>query len=86
MSYKVRFTKKAEKEYNAWKTADRRIFDRLNELIAEIKADPFAGSGNPEALKHELTGKWSRHLTQRDRIVYELVNDEIWVYQCRYHY
>lgn len=42
--------------------------------------------GNPEPLKYELSGYWSRRITQEHRLVYRLENDTCTVVQCRYHY
>lgn len=86
MSYRIRFSKNGQRQYEFWKKADRRIFDDLNRILAQMKETPFEGEGSPEALKHELSGKWSRRLTMRDRIVYEMVEGEIIVLQCRFHY
>lgn len=86
MTYPLKFTKRAGKEFDFWETADRRVFERLKDLLREIRETPFSGNGCPEALKYELSGKWSRELTRRDRIVYALEDGEIVVYQCRFHY
>ncbi len=86
MSYPVKFTPRAGKEFDFWQTADRRVFDKLKSLLREIEEHYDTGSGNPEVLKHELSGRWSRRLTQRDRIIYALEDGEIIIYQCRYHY
>ena len=86
MSLTITFTRRGQKDYEFWQTADKRIFNHLKELLHEMKETPFNGYGNPEALKHELAGKWSRHLTKKDRVVYELVDDTIIIYQCRFHY
>jgi toxin YoeB len=37
-----------------------------------MQETPFEGIGKPEALKHSLSGKWSRHINSEHRIVYEV--------------
>lgn len=48
---------------------------------------PFEGIGKPEALKYDLTGHWSRRLTDEHRIVYYVEGDTIYIdsYLSHYH-
>jgi len=69
-----------------WVGMDRKIAKKLLRLVDDTLIDPYKGLGKPEPLKYKLSGKWSRRLTQRDRMVYEVVNDEIHFEQGRYHY
>ncbi len=55
-------------------------------LIKEIKRNPFEGIGKPEALKHALSGYWSRRINDEHRIVYKVSADAILIAQLRYHY
>jgi toxin YoeB len=55
-------------------------------LIEECLRDPFQGLGNPEPLKHELAGYWSRRITKAHRLVYQVVGGRCVIIQCRYHY
>ena len=41
-------------------------------LLEEITENPYSGTGKPEALKYDLTGKWSRRINQEHRLVYEV--------------
>ena len=65
---------------------DRKLALKVFELVEAICADPFAGIGKPEALKHELAGCWSRRITQEHRLVYRVTADRIDFLQARYHY
>ena len=49
-------------------------------------SNPFSGIGSPEALKHNLSGYWSRRITLEHRLVYRMREGQIRVLQCRYHY
>jgi toxin YoeB len=55
-------------------------------LIASIIENPYYGIGNPESLKHNLSGKWSRRITHKDRLVYEISEDKIYVFSLKGHY
>jgi len=55
-------------------------------LIKEVQRTPFAGTGKPEALKHEFAGCWSRRIDDEHRLVYEVKGDKIRILACRYHY
>jgi len=55
-------------------------------LIRDIERDPAAGIGKPEALKHEISGLSSRRINDEHRLVYTLMDGELVIVQCRYHY
>ena len=77
----------ALKDIEYWKkTNDRRIQKKTSELIEDICEHPFTGKGKPEPLKHNLSGLWSRRITQEDRIVYEVENGKINILSLRGHY
>lgn len=59
---------------------------KINDLLKEIQRTPFQGTGSPEALRGDLSGKWSRRINQKDRLVYEVTDATIIVLQCKGHY
>lgn len=69
-----------------WARTDRRVAQRLYDLIEAITVDPFRGIGKPEPLKGDLAGTWSRRLTEADRVVYRVLADRVEFLQARYHY
>ena len=83
---KIVFSDDAWNDYQYWIANDRRILKRINLLIKEIRRDPFSGPGKPESLKHNLSGYWSRRITEEHRIVYRVSGDELMIAQLRYHY
>ena len=82
----ISFENSAFVEYWQWAKEDKKIFDKLNTLITEILRDPFHGTGKPEPLKGNLSGHWSRRITQEHRLVYKVFSDHIIVVSCKYHY
>ncbi len=73
-------------DYVWWQKEDRRTLKRINQLIRDIARNGNDGIGKPEALKHSLSGYWSRRITGEHRLVYRIVDDEIRIASCRYHY
>ena len=69
-----------------WVETDRKTALRLLDLVEAVLRDQFCGIGKPEALKHLAPGVWSRRLTQKDRVVYRVLDDRIDFLQARYHY
>ena len=83
---KLIFTQNAWDDYLYWQQNDKQIVKRINQLIKDIKRDPFNGLGKPEPLKHELRGFWSRRITSEHRLVYEANEESIAIVSCRFHY
>lgn len=69
-----------------WIKKDRKQALRIINLIEAIQRDPFQGIGQPEPLKHGLSGCWSRRIDREHRLVYEVLDDKIRILACRYHY
>ena len=80
------FMTRGWEDYLYWQTTDRQMLRRLNALIKECQRTPFEGTGNPEPLKHEFSGWWSRRIDREHRLVYRVSGDVLEIAQCRYHY
>jgi toxin YoeB len=65
---------------------NQRFLKRINLLITDIQRHPFSGLGDPEPLRHNWTGYWSRRIDREHRIVYKATDNSIIIAQCRYHY
>jgi toxin YoeB len=83
---KLTFSGNAWEDYLYWQKTDKAMLKRINALIKEIQREPFAGIGKPEPLKHSLSGYWSRRINDEHRLVYKVVDDQIFIAQLRYHY
>ncbi len=73
-------------EYCQWQQADKATLKRINALIKDARRDPFDGIGKPEALKHELSGLWSRRINHEDRLTYYLKDEILVIVSCKGHY
>ncbi|NOQ29853.1 MAG: Txe/YoeB family addiction module toxin [Helicobacteraceae bacterium] len=80
------FSDKAWGDYMFWQQTDRQVLKKINNLIRDIKRNPFDGVGKPEPLKHELSGFWSRRITDEHRLVYEISENSTAIASCRFHY
>ena len=72
---KIILTLEAEKERKAWVKRDRKVAEKIEDLLREVAEDPYFGKGKPEPLKYELAECWSRRINRKDRLVYR-VNEE----------
>jgi toxin YoeB len=83
----VQFESKSYNDFVNWAIEDKNIFSRIIELIKDIDRNGLnKGKGKPEPLKHELSGYWSRRITEEQRIVYKIVDGVIIIAQCKGHY
>ena len=83
---KLVFAEEAWEDYLYWQKQDKRMVERINKLIRETHREPFAGVGKPEALKHALSGYWSRRITDEHRMVYRIEGTALLIAQLRFHY
>ncbi|EHL31548.1 Txe/YoeB family addiction module toxin [Legionella drancourtii] len=73
-------------DYLYWQVTDKKTLKRINTLIKDISRHPFEGIGDPEPLKHNWAGYWSRRIDREHRIVYKAIEGAIYIVQCRFHY
>jgi len=80
------FAEQAWEDYLYWQSQDKKVLKRINLLIKDISRDAFTGLGDPEPLKYNWSGYWSRRITLEHRLVYKIIDNEIRIAQYRYHY
>lgn len=73
-------------DYLYWQKLDKKMLKRINTLIKDIQRQPFEGLGDPEPLKHNWSGYWSRRIDREHRLVYRVTDEAIIIVQARYHY
>ena len=77
----------AQKHLRFWKkTGNLKIQKRITSLIQSIREMPFEGIGKPEALKYQLTGKWSRRIDSEHRLIYAIQAGKLYIYSLKGHY
>jgi toxin YoeB len=76
----------AIEDLDAWPTINPKVRSKIIRLIAEITRTPRTGTGKPGHLR-QLSGEvWSRRITEKDRLVYDIDEDVITIIACRFHY
>jgi toxin YoeB len=69
------FSPKAIEDLNYWKKSGNKVVQKKIEiLLIAIQENPFEGIGKPEPLRYNLSGVWSRRITQEHRLVYEVTD------------
>ena len=77
----------AEKHLDFWqKTGNKKVLKKISELIKATIDSPYQGLGKPEALKYQLTGKWTRRIDQKNRFVYMIGGKYLYVYSLKGHH
>jgi len=79
------FTDNGWKDYLYWESEDRKTLKRINKLIADISRNGNEGIGKPEPLTGDLSGFWSRRINDKDRLIYKVEGNDIYILACRYH-
>jgi len=83
---KITFTETGWAHYLYWQGQDKATLKKINRLLKDVQRHPFEGLGKPEPLKGNMSGFWSRRITQEHRLIYRIVDETVTVTQCRYHY
>ena len=77
MNYSITITLEANQDIlNLRKSGDKMAFKKLDILLNELREHPQTGTGKPEMLRNRLSGLWSRRITVKHRLIYE-INDEM---------
>jgi len=79
---------KAREDLKFWYDSGQRQRKKIEDLIKDIVEHPTWGIGKPEKLKHDLTGKWSRRIDRKNRIIYKVSDDNttVFILSLRGHY
>ena len=77
----------AWEEYISWQTKDKAVLKKINRLLKDIDRYGYECSGKPEPLKGDLSGYWSVHIDQKNRIVFRINGEEnLEIIQCGTYY
>jgi toxin YoeB len=77
MIYTLSFTENAKEDMVKLKKSEPQAFRKLIKLLEELMEHPHFGSGKVEKLKGNLSGLWSRRITEKHRLVYEIHEQEV---------
>jgi toxin YoeB len=63
-----------------FKSGNQASIKKIEKILLELTETPYTGIGNPEALKNELNGFWSRRVNQKDRLIYKVEENIVTVF------
>lgn len=73
--------------YEELRLKDKKLHKNLCRVLKEmLRDDPRSGTGKPEPLKHNLSGLWSRRISQKDRVIYKHDDEYIYIFAIGGHY
>lgn len=73
--------------YEQLREKDNRLHKALCKILKEmLRSDPASGLGKPEPLKHNLSGFWSKRISQKDRLIYKFDDDCVYIFAIGGHY
>ena len=83
---KKQWHEEAWEEYVYWQTQDRKTLKRINKLLKDIDRNGYKCIGKPEPLTGNLSGCWSARIDEKNRIVFQIVDDVLLIIECGSHY
>lgn len=79
--FRIEIKPKAQNDLKKhFKSGNLASIKKIEKILFELTEDPYHGTGQPEQLKHQLTGYWSRRINQKDRLVYRVEEQTVLVY------
>ena len=75
--YTISYSPRAQEGLSKLKKNEPASFKKAVNLLNEIAVHPFTGTGHPEPLKGNRSGQWSRTITKKHRLVYEVFETEV---------
>ena len=86
-SYTLRFSEQAKDHIRLHKkSGNKSVVNKITSLLEELAQQPYTGTGKPEALKHQLSGCWSRRINREHRLVYQVDSNIVTVLSVFGHY
>lgn len=77
MMYRIVLTALAEKHLDDWhKSGKKKSILKILTLFEELSEHPETGTGQPERLRGDLSGYWSRRIDKSNRMIYT-IDDEV---------
>ncbi|HWZ34630.1 MAG TPA: Txe/YoeB family addiction module toxin [Mucilaginibacter sp.] len=63
-----------------YKSGNKANINKIEKILLELSETPYTGIGNPEKLRYELAGFWSRRINQKDRLIYKVEENTVTVF------
>ncbi len=79
MSYNVDYKAQALRDLIRLQESEPAAFRKAVSLIDELRIHPKTGTGKPEQLRGDRAGQWSRRITKRHWLFYEIYDTQVLV-------
>ena len=80
------FMPKAWQDLGWWIQNENKLAKKIHTLLENISKTPFAGLGQPEPLKSNFKGYWSRRINLEHRIIYKVESSRVVIVSLFGHY
>jgi toxin YoeB len=77
MIYELIISPNAVEDISFLKKTDKLAYQKLEKLLLELREHPKTGSGKPQLKKYGLSGFYSRRITQKHRMVYQIHEEKV---------
>ena len=86
MARNIVFDDNGWNDYIYWQNEDWNTVEKINDLIDEIDKSRNGGTDKSEPLTGNLAGFWSRRINDKDRLIYKIDDESVFILACRCHY
>ena len=81
MNYEIELAPEAIEEIKSLRKAgDKVTLKKIDSLLGELEKHPYTGTGLPKPLRENRTGQWSRRISQKHRLIYRVIDDQMIVF------
>ena len=81
--YRLQISEEADHDLSRLKKSEPQAFKKALQLLDELVEHPQTGTGHPELLKGDRPGQWSRRISKKHRLVYEIQEEIVLVLVLR---
>ena len=79
MTYRIIVSPTAQQHLARLAFSEPKAFAKASRFLEELKVHPRTGTGHPEPLKGKPEGRWSREITKKHRLVYRILDEEVYI-------
>ena len=77
--YRIVYSEKSQEDLAKLRHNEPAAHKKAVKLLKELMEHPRTGTGHPEQLKGDRSGQWSRVITKKHRLIYEIFETEVHV-------
>ena len=79
MIYSIRLSDRVKDDLARLAKSEPKAFAKAGKFIEELRVHPKTGTGHPEPLKGLPEGRWSRQITKKHHLIYQIFETEVYV-------